>query len=223
MKDPVFGGVCLEDALAAAAAALQLPPGRLRYVVLPPGSGDSAVRIAVLLDALRGPRPAPPAGDEAAPEAASLGGLLSAIAGAAGAELSVSERREGGRLVLTLGGAGATLFVRDGGRLLRAAELLLQRMADRDQEAPHVVLECAGYREERDAWLTNQARELAAEVLGSGRPREMEPLNAYERRIVHLALSETPGVRSYSVGSGADRRVTIAPGSPEPPSPEPAG
>lgn len=218
MKDPVFSGISLEDALASAAAALQLPPARLRYVVLAPGSGDAAVRIAVLLDALRAPA-APPAAPAAAPPgAAGTGpaGVLRAIADAAGLELEVSERNEGSRYVFAIGGAGAALFMRDGGALLRAAELLLQRMADRDPEAPHVVLECAGYREQRDAWLADRARELAAEVLRSGRALEMEPLNAYERRIVHIALAEATGVRSFSVGSGSDRRVTVAPAAPEP-------
>jgi spoIIIJ-associated protein len=78
------------------------------------------------------------------------------------------------------------------------------------------VVECAGYREERDAWLAGRARELAAEVLREGRAHEMEPLNAYERRIVHIALSDQPGVRSVSVGSGSDRRLTIAPAAPGP-------
>jgi spoIIIJ-associated protein len=218
MKDPVFSGISLEDALASAAAALQLPPARLRYVVLAPGSGDAAVRIAVLLDALRAPGAAPAAAPAAEPRAdgTSPSGVLRAIAAAAGLELEVAEREEGNRYVFALGGAGAALFLREGGQLLRATELLLQRMADRDPEAPHVVLECAGYREQRDAWLAERARELAAEVLRTGRPLEMEPLNAYERRIVHIALAETGGVRSVSVGSGSDRRVTIAPAAPEP-------
>jgi spoIIIJ-associated protein len=215
MKDPVFGGVSLEDALAAAAAALLVPPGRLRYVVLAPGSGDATVRIAVLLDALRTPAPARPAAEPRS-HPASLVPLLRAIGDTAGVELEITERHEGNRLVLALGGKGASLFVRDGGELLRAAELLLQRMADRDPEAPHVVVECAGYREERDAWLTGRARELAATVLREGRAHEMEPLNAYERRIVHIALSDQPGVRSVSVGSGSDRRVTIVPAEPGP-------
>jgi spoIIIJ-associated protein len=213
MKDPVFAGASLEDALASAAAALQLPPGRLRYVVLEPGSGDAAVRIAVLLDALRTPAPGPRAAEPRS-RPATLVPALRAIGDAVGVELEIAERHEGSRLVLALGGKGAALFVRDGGSLLRAAELLLQRMADRDPEAPHVVVECSGYREERDAWLTGRARELAAEVLREGRAHEMEPLNAYERRIVHMALADQPGVRSVSVGSGSDRRVTIAPAAP---------
>jgi len=218
MKDPVFSGVSLEDALASAAAALQLPPGRLRYVVLEPGSGDAAVRIAVLLDALRAPAAAIAAPPAAVPRAdgTSPAGVLRAIANAAGLDLEVAEREEGSRYVFALGGAGAELFVREGGQLLRATELLLQRMADRDPEAPHVVLECPGYREQRDAWLAEHARKLAAEVLREGRALEMEPLNAYERRIVHIALAEATGVRSFSVGSGSDRRVTIAPAAPEP-------
>jgi hypothetical protein len=46
----------------------------------------------------------------------------------------------------------------------------------------------------------------------------MEPLNAYERRIVHLALQDAPGVTTFSVGEGRDRRVTVAPKSAAPPS-----
>ena len=56
-------------------------------------------------------------------------------------------------------------------------------------------------------WLTT--------VRGDGRPRESRPLNAYERRIIHVAISEEPGLRTFSVGEGADRRVTVAPADPE--------
>ena len=48
-------------------------------------------------------------------------------------------------------------------------------------------------------------------VEADGKPRRTEALNSYERRIVHMVVSEHPSLETYSVGEGADRRVTIAP------------
>ena len=53
--------------------------------------------------------------------------------------------------------------------------------------------------------------ELAEQVLADGRARRTDPLNSYERRIVHVTLAEVRGVQTFSVGEGADRRVTVAP------------
>ena len=57
------------------------------------------------------------------------------------------------------------------------------------------------------------AAALAApfKVEADGKPRRTEALNSYERRIVHMVVSEHPALETYSVGEGADRRVTIAP------------
>lgn len=215
MKDPVFSGATLEDAVAAAAAALQVPASRVRYVVLPAGSGEATVRIAVLLDALASAHGgAPPRQGGGAPPAgldARLPGLLRAIAGAAGTDVEVALAREGHRLSLEVSGPGVAFFLRDGAAVLRAAELLLQRAADRDSGELRVTVGAPGYREAREAWLAQQAREAAELVRREGRPRELEPLNSYERRLVHVALAGESGVRSFSVGSGGERRVTIAP------------
>jgi spoIIIJ-associated protein len=70
-------------------------------------------------------------------------------------------------------------------------------------------VECEGFQEKRDKALGDDARQLADAVRGDGVPRTTEPLNAYERRIVHIALSETPDVTTHSVGEGPARRVTV--------------
>ena len=77
-----------------------------------------------------------------------------------------------------------------------------------------------GFRERRDEALAEEARRVAAEVRADGQPRTMEPQNAYERRVVHVALQDEPGIVTYSVGQGAGRRVTVAPAGPGPQAPE---
>jgi spoIIIJ-associated protein len=74
-----------------------------------------------------------------------------------------------------------------------------------------VQLDAEGYRDRRQAALVEQARELAAEVIRVGQEAELDPLNAFERRIIHNALSNHPEVITYSEGEGEDRRVIIAP------------
>lgn len=74
-----------------------------------------------------------------------------------------------------------------------------------------VQLDAAGYRGKRQTALTEQARALAEEVTRVGQEAELDPLNAFERRIIHNALMNHPDVVTYSEGEGEDRRVIIAP------------
>ncbi|MGE0452938.1 MAG: protein jag [Vicinamibacteria bacterium] len=133
------------------------------------------------------------------------------LAESAGLEIGCQVQDEDQALVVVLSGPGREPLLKDGGQALRALEHLLQRMFNRHIEPTSVVVRCEGYRETRDAWLGERARELAAGVRADGVPRETEPLNAYDRRIVHMALADEPGVHTFSVGAGADRRVTVAP------------
>jgi spoIIIJ-associated protein len=91
-----------------------------------------------------------------------------------------------------------------------ALEYLLQRTLARDGDPRRLRVECEGFREARDAWLGARTAALAREVLADRQARQMEALNAYDRRIVHMAAAAIDGVRTFSVGDGADRRVTIA-------------
>ena len=110
-------------------------------------------------------------------------------------------------------GSGSSFFYgEDGnGEPLRALEHLLQRMYGEALRPRVLRLRCEGFRERRDQALGEAARALAAEVRACGEPRALAAMNAYERRIVHVALQDEPGIRTFSVGEGAERRVTIAP------------
>ncbi|MGH2726027.1 MAG: RNA-binding cell elongation regulator Jag/EloR [Actinomycetota bacterium] len=74
-----------------------------------------------------------------------------------------------------------------------------------------VNLDIEGYRARRRVIVERRARQTAARVRKSGRPQELEPMSAYERKIVHDTLSDFRGVRTSSEGEGLDRHVVISP------------
>lgn len=214
MKDQVFSGADLPSAKAAAAQALGLKEETLRFVVLdagaPAGLGLTArpARIAVLIAAPPARGFSPPAPLSAADWKETLGSLLRAFSEASGIPLSF-EIREGEDTVTVRLGGDREALLRDDAALVRALEHLFQRAFTESLDR-RLVLDCEGLKDEREEGLRRRARAWAAEVKRTGRPRETPPLNAYERRLVHMAVAEEPGLRTFSVGEGASRRVTIA-------------
>jgi spoIIIJ-associated protein len=222
VKDRAFAGRDVEEAVAAAAQDLGLPAASLRYVILDKGSAGglgvkpSPARIAVLLDAS-----SPGARPEAAPAEPSPVGdprsqvrsVLRALSDAAALDVGVELDEHDGTVEVWLSGKDAVFFLgADGeGAVLRAVEHLLQRVYSTAGGEEPLRLECEGFREQREKRLTETALALAAAVREDGVARTTAPLNAYERRLVHVALSGAAGIVTYSVGEGAGRRVTVAP------------
>jgi predicted RNA-binding protein Jag len=226
MRDQVFTGRDVSEALAAAGRALGLPAATLRHLVLDaglPATGSSPGRpaqVAVLLDRGGKEGGAPPVVQAPATPEADPRGLVRALirALAEAADIDVEAEAEGSpetTLRVRIVGEGCGFFLDHDGEVLEALQHLLQRALALRQDGPaRLVLECEGYRERRDAALTAEALEVAAAVRADGQARLLGPLNSYERRIVHVALAEEPGVRTFSVGEGGERRVTVAPAEP---------
>jgi len=236
VKDRVFSGPDVEEALASAAASLGLPMAQLRYVVLDAGAGGgrglkpTPARIAILLQErpTEGGSPRRVPGSDRAPAEpgpvdlrASLRGVIRALAEAGELRLECDVEQTEETLVLQIRGEDAAFFHGEDGRgePLRALEHLLQRAHAAELHPLLLRVRCEGYRERRDEALAAEALRIAETVRTDGEPRELEPLNAYERRIVHVALQDEPGVRTFSVGEGLDRRVTIAPSAADPGAP----
>lgn len=222
MKDRIFTGADVADARAAAAASLGLPVAGLRYVVLDEGSAGgrglkpNPARIAVVLEGRAvggGPREASSTPEAPKDARAGIREVVRALAAAAHLDLEAEiEEGEETLLVRLSGGDREFLLGRDGkGEVLRSLEHLLQRMYGAEVHPRALRLDCEGYRDRREHALAEEAHRLAAAVRADGQARTMEPLNAYERRLVHVALQGEPGVTTYSVGEGASRRVTVAP------------
>jgi spoIIIJ-associated protein len=73
-----------------------------------------------------------------------------------------------------------------------------------------IVIDCNGYRKDKDAELKQMARFMAEKARATGAPQEMGPLNPYERRIVHMAIAEDPQATSESVGDAFMKTVIIS-------------
>jgi spoIIIJ-associated protein len=114
-------------------------------------------------------------------------------------------------LQLDLTGADQKRLMEKDGELLSALQLVLNRMARRAWPGVgRIQLARDGERRRRDDELVDLARETARQVEQSGRTKKLHPMNAYERRLVHLTVREFRGLTSSSVGSGALKRVSIA-------------
>lgn len=138
-------------------------------------------------------------------------GFVQNIVNAMGVDLvaRVEESADGTRI--NLEGEDGGVFVRRGGEGLQALQHLVAT-AFRKQlgDDNRIVIDCNGFRKDKDAELKQMAKFMVEKARSSGAPQEMGPLNPYERRIVHLAIAEYPGATSESIGDAFMKTVVIS-------------
>ncbi len=123
--------------------------------------------------------------------------------------IKVAEKENGAFIVLE--GEGLGVIIGHRGETLDALQYLAGLSANSGGGYYKVSLNIGNYREKREQTLTALATRVAEQVLRTGRSRSLEPMNPYERRIIHTAVQEIEGVVSNSIGEGSSRRVVIAP------------
>ena len=125
------------------------------------------------------------------------------------AELNVTENEDGALIEIVGDTTGAVIGKR--GETLDAIQYLASMTANKnDKEYYRINLDSCGYREKRKATLENLAHKIAKSVLKTGKTSTLEPMNPYERRIIHAAVSEIEGVTSKSIGEEPYRKVVIS-------------
>lgn len=126
------------------------------------------------------------------------------------AEVAVDEAED--RIVARVEGEDLGLLIGRHGQTIDALQLLCYRAAFRgSRERKRVVVDASGYRARREEALGRQADAAAERALRVGRPVELEPMSAQERRAVHDHLKDRPEVETYSEGEEPERRVIVAP------------
>ncbi len=113
--------------------------------------------------------------------------------------------------IISLEGEGLGVIIGHRGETLDALQHLVSLAASNSGGYFKVTLNIGDYREKREQTLASLATRIADQVLSTKRNRALEPMSAYERRIIHTTVQEIEGVSSASVGEGSSRRVVIFP------------
>src|SRR5438132_10116552 len=153
--------------------------------------------------------------DEASPafaEELALGAtVLRELLGAMGVDAEVTlEDRPGLEGVDVLGADLGALIGRGGENLVALQQIVSAITSKRVGRSVHVPIDIEGYRRRREEQLREIARRVAGRVKTTGQAVTLEPMLAYERRIVHLSVQDQPGIKTESVGMDPNRRVVIS-------------
>jgi len=118
----------------------------------------------------------------------------------------------GGFIAADVAPDNTALFIGQKGETIDALQYLVNVSAFRDRPfLKRVVLDAEGYRQRRVEAIQGMAHRTARRAVRERRTVEMPPMNSSERRVVHLYLSDNPGVSTESEGSGDNRRVKVSP------------
>jgi len=133
------------------------------------------------------------------------------VVGAMGVTLETSvEQTEDGTRINLQGEEGGILIRRSGEGLQALQHLVATSFRRQLGEDTRIVVDCNGYRRDKDAELKQMAVFVAEKARMTGAPQELGPLNPYERRIVHMAIAEDPTVSSESIGDAFMKTVIVA-------------
>lgn len=137
--------------------------------------------------------------------------LLARFAVALGIETAVDVEPSDDGPRLNLSGEQAEILVRHRGEPIKALQHVVDMAYGRQLEGEkRVFVDALGYRRGKDVELRQMARVLAEKVKQTGVDQQIGPLNPYERRLVHLAVAEVPGVATESVGDAFSKTVLIS-------------
>lgn len=123
--------------------------------------------------------------------------------------IDVEETADGPRI--NLSGEQAEILVRHRGESLKALQHVVDMAYGRDlEDGRRVFVDALAYRKGKDVELQQTAKFLAEKVKQTGQDQEIGPLNPYERRLVHLAVAEVPGVTTESIGDAFSKTVHLS-------------
>lgn len=142
--------------------------------------------------------------------------ILENILGLLGLEGSfeIEEKEDG--VFISIDAVDPGILIGRNGETLSSLQLLLNLIASRQMpegELKRVVVDVSAWRKSKEEELAHKAKGWAEKVAESKEPMELQPMPAWQRRIVHMAIEETAGVKSESIGEGSERRLVISPAS----------
>ncbi len=140
--------------------------------------------------------------------------FLKGVISRMGVEAKVLAAQDEDGLKLYIDSETMGMLIGHRGETLDALQYLSSLCLNRNRKEEgylRVNIDTEGYREKREQTLTRLARRLASQVKATGKPRSLEPMNPYERRVLHATLQNHPYVSTHSEGEEPNRRVIITP------------
>ena len=132
------------------------------------------------------------------------------------AEIEIS-RRDNGGINVNLSGSGMGAIIGRRGETLDAIQHLTNYVVNRDSDKHmHISVDAENYRAKREESLTKLAEKMAEKAIKYKRSMALEPMNSYERHVIHTALQNYDGVTTSSTGIEPNRRVVVSYVRPEP-------
>jgi len=218
MKSVETEGKTVEEAINKACEELKASPEELDIEVLTNSSSGFLGLVGTKRAQIRATRKDTPT---LAPKDA---GFVSSIAaaenakktlqdllGLLGIEAGVELREEPERILLNIQGDGSGLLIGRKGQTLDALEYLINKIVHKGAEdKKRIVVDTENYRSRREESLARLAHRLADKAKQLGRPVTISPMNAHDRRLIHLALQDDKTLRTRSTGTGLYRKVVIS-------------
>ncbi len=225
-----FEGKDPEDAIAQAIAHFKVPPEELEIEIVSLGSsglfGLLGGKKAKIRAALKTPAPEPepvvPAAEPAPqPSPEEAGGVdlaplaqevLATMLQKMGETCTVQGIQKANHIHLVVEGEDAGLLIGKQGQTLEALQYLVTKIvAKQTQRKPRVIIDIESYRERHKQTLIEMALRQGEKAKRSGKPVTLNPMNAHDRRIVHLALQPDKEVKTKSRGEGLYKKIIIYP------------
>ena len=139
-----------------------------------------------------------------------LEGFLRDIATQMGIDLDFSVKANDELVIVEITGKDTGTIIGKRGSTLDAVQCLASYVVNKDSDKYiRVILDAENYRAKREKTLVNLANRLAGKVERSGRPTTLEPMNPYERKVIHCTLQNHPNVKTRSEGKDPYRKVII--------------
>ena len=219
MKSVETEGKTVEEAINKACEELKASPEELDIEVLTNSSSGFLGLVGTKRAQIRATRKDTPilapkdagfVSSNAAAETAKK--TLQDLLGLLGIEAGVELREEPERILLNIQGDGSGLLIGRKGQTLDALEYLINKIVHKGAEdKKRIVVDTENYRSRREESLARLAHRLADKAKQLGRPVTISPMNAHDRRLIHLALQDDKTLRTRSTGTGLYRKVVISP------------
>ena len=190
-----FKGKNLDEALGHAEHVLKIPRDKFTYEI---------VTEKTKLFGMRGKEIVIRAWPKKELDTNPVTGFLEALLPHFPLELTYEIKKKDETIYVIFDGEDKSLLLREDGSLLLAFQHILNKVS------PHKVqADCEFYRRRKEKRLREYAQEVAHQVSETGRKEVLDLMNPYERRIVHIAVNQVPGITSESLGEGFLKRVKV--------------